>query len=76
MRRHWGKRRTSIDLSEWFASVYVASREDRQVPPTSLDRQRWHDDVAREGNSRSPVLQMRACAILEDFLCCYHDVDF
>ena len=38
-----------------------------------VDRQRWHDDVARMGNSRSPVLQMRTT--LEDFLC-FHDAVF
>jgi hypothetical protein len=75
VKRRWQNHRNPVDPSEYFDSVYCASREDLMVPPTSLNRQRWHDDVARVGNSRSPVLPMRVSS-RRIFLCCNHEEDF
>src|SRR5262249_28739552 len=62
-----GRSRAPYDVAKVFAlmcgngvmNTAFASWEDLTVPRPALDRQRWHDDVARVGNSRSPVLQMR-----------------
>jgi hypothetical protein len=60
--------------TETWMPVIELHPERASAPPTSLDRQRWHDDVALDGQQQ--VANPSRCVSTLEVFTCSHDVVF